>query len=202
LRCHHVILDVWPLLAPPPLCMQFAIPHYMYLHPVWFQFAQIILHLVLFSQTLPVFSLRPQARLLVTPKAPAMSEQGLPAPAAYDPSNVFGKIVRKEIPVPLLHEDEHCIAFHDMNKQAPVHFLVIPKTGISMVCAVISRACSLYLACTLPDCTQPYHCIASTLRVTALCRGRQRRRRSRSLADHCAQGRGRSRSRQWLPHRD
>jgi histidine triad (HIT) family protein len=62
-----------------------------------------------------------------------MSEQGLPAPAAYDPSNIFGKIIRKEIPVPLIHEDEHCIAFHDINKQAPVHFLVLPKSQIPMV---------------------------------------------------------------------
>ena len=49
---------------------------------------------------------------------------------SYDPSNVFARIVRKEIPADLLHEDEHCIAFRDIAPQAPTHFLVIPKRGI------------------------------------------------------------------------
>ena len=39
----------------------------------------------------------------------------------------FDKLVNKEIPANLLHEDEQCIAFRDINPQAPVHFLVIPK---------------------------------------------------------------------------
>lgn len=41
---------------------------------------------------------------------------------------VFGKIVSGEIPVELLAETERVIAFPDMNPQAPVHILVIPKT--------------------------------------------------------------------------
>lgn len=45
----------------------------------------------------------------------------------YDPSNVFARILRREIPAQLLHEDEHCVAFRDLNPQAPLHFLVIPK---------------------------------------------------------------------------
>mmetsp|Transcript_18088 Transcript_18088/g.22804 ORF Transcript_18088/g.22804 Transcript_18088/m.22804 type:complete len:201 (+) Transcript_18088:3-605(+) len=40
---------------------------------------------------------------------------------------IFDKIVRKEIPADIIHEDDKCIAFHDVNPQAPVHFLVIPK---------------------------------------------------------------------------
>ncbi|MEZ5573917.1 MAG: histidine triad nucleotide-binding protein [Halioglobus sp.] len=43
---------------------------------------------------------------------------------------VFGKIVRGEIPSDFLYEDEHCIAINDINPQAPVHVLVIPKRGI------------------------------------------------------------------------
>jgi histidine triad (HIT) family protein len=43
---------------------------------------------------------------------------------------VFGKIIRGEIPVEFLYEDEHCIAINDINPQAPVHALVIPKRGI------------------------------------------------------------------------
>jgi len=39
----------------------------------------------------------------------------------------FDKLVNKEIPSTLLHEDDRCIAFRDIAPQAPVHFLVIPK---------------------------------------------------------------------------
>ena len=46
---------------------------------------------------------------------------------------IFSKIIRKEIPAKLLHEDEHCIAFHDVNPQAPTHFLVIPRVPIPMI---------------------------------------------------------------------
>lgn len=40
---------------------------------------------------------------------------------------IFGKIARGEVPVELLHEDEICVAFADVNPQAPVHLLVIPR---------------------------------------------------------------------------
>ena len=43
---------------------------------------------------------------------------------------IFGKIVSGEIPSEFLYEDEHCIAINDVNPQAPVHVLVIPKKGI------------------------------------------------------------------------
>ena len=43
---------------------------------------------------------------------------------------IFGKIVSGEIPSEFLYEDEHCIAINDINPQAPVHVLVIPKRGI------------------------------------------------------------------------
>ena len=43
---------------------------------------------------------------------------------------IFGKIVRGEIPSDFLYEDEHCVAINDINPQAPVHVLVIPKRGI------------------------------------------------------------------------
>ena len=44
---------------------------------------------------------------------------------------IFGKIVSGEIPAEFLYEDEHCIAINDVNPQAPVHVLVIPKRGIA-----------------------------------------------------------------------
>lgn len=45
----------------------------------------------------------------------------------YDPNNVFARILRGEIPCKKVHENEHVLAFHDINPQAPVHVLVIPK---------------------------------------------------------------------------
>jgi histidine triad (HIT) family protein len=50
---------------------------------------------------------------------------------SYDPSNVFARILRKEIPAQVLHEDERCLAFRDAAPQAPTHFLVIPKRPLS-----------------------------------------------------------------------
>lgn len=46
---------------------------------------------------------------------------------AYDPSNVFARILRREIPAQVLHEDDQCLAFRDIAPAAPLHFLVIPK---------------------------------------------------------------------------
>ncbi|HVM78978.1 MAG TPA: histidine triad nucleotide-binding protein [Stellaceae bacterium] len=46
---------------------------------------------------------------------------------AYDPNNVFARILRGEIPCKKVYEDEHVLAFHDINPQSPVHILVIPK---------------------------------------------------------------------------
>ena len=43
---------------------------------------------------------------------------------------IFGKIISGEIPSDFLYEDEHCIAINDINPQAPVHVLVIPKRAI------------------------------------------------------------------------
>ncbi len=45
----------------------------------------------------------------------------------YDPDNIFAKILRGEIPCKKVFEDEHILAFDDVNPQAPVHVLVIPK---------------------------------------------------------------------------
>ena len=43
---------------------------------------------------------------------------------------IFGKIVSGEIPSEFLYEDEHCVAINDINPQAPVHVLIIPRKGI------------------------------------------------------------------------
>ena len=45
----------------------------------------------------------------------------------YDDSNIFARILRGELPCKKVFEDEHALAFHDINPLAPVHILVIPK---------------------------------------------------------------------------
>ena len=40
---------------------------------------------------------------------------------------IFQRIIDREIPATLVHEDEYCVAINDVNPQAPVHVLVIPK---------------------------------------------------------------------------
>ena len=49
------------------------------------------------------------------------------ATSPYDESNIFARILRGEIPAKTVYEDEHALAFHDINPAAPVHILVIPK---------------------------------------------------------------------------
>ena len=46
---------------------------------------------------------------------------------AYDPNNIFARILRSELPCNKVYEDDHALAFHDIAPQAPVHVLVIPK---------------------------------------------------------------------------
>ncbi len=47
--------------------------------------------------------------------------------------SLFQKIADHEIPADIVHEDEFCCAFRDINPQAPVHVLVIPKSPIARV---------------------------------------------------------------------
>ena len=53
-----------------------------------------------------------------------MSVNGSPV---YDDNNVFARILRGEIPSKKVYENEWAFAFHDINPQAPVHVLVIPR---------------------------------------------------------------------------
>lgn len=45
----------------------------------------------------------------------------------YDDTNIFARILRGELPCKTVHEDDYSLAFHDINPQAPLHILVIPK---------------------------------------------------------------------------
>ena len=46
---------------------------------------------------------------------------------------VFAKIIRKELPADIVYEDDDIIAFRDINPQAPVHLLIVPKVEIATV---------------------------------------------------------------------
>ncbi len=46
---------------------------------------------------------------------------------------IFDKIIQREIPADILYEDDELLAFSDVNPQAPVHFLVIPKQRIPSI---------------------------------------------------------------------
>ena len=45
----------------------------------------------------------------------------------YNDGNIFARILRGEIPCNKVYEDQHALAFHDINPAAPTHILVIPK---------------------------------------------------------------------------
>ena len=47
------------------------------------------------------------------------------------PDCIFCRIVAGEIPARLAHTDELCVAFHDLNPQAPVHLLVVPRKHLA-----------------------------------------------------------------------
>jgi histidine triad (HIT) family protein len=50
---------------------------------------------------------------------------------------IFGRIIRREIPARIEHEDDLCLAFHDVAPQAPIHVLVIPKRAIASLADVV-----------------------------------------------------------------
>ncbi|MBI2505353.1 MAG: histidine triad nucleotide-binding protein [Candidatus Latescibacteria bacterium] len=52
---------------------------------------------------------------------------------------IFSKIIRREIPADIVYEDEECLAFRDVNPQAPTHVLIIPKEGLEGLQAAASR---------------------------------------------------------------
>jgi histidine triad (HIT) family protein len=44
---------------------------------------------------------------------------------------LFGKIITREVPADIVYEDERCLAFKDIDPQAPLHVLVIPKHAVA-----------------------------------------------------------------------
>jgi histidine triad (HIT) family protein len=56
---------------------------------------------------------------------------------------IFQRIIDKEVPAKIVHEDDLCLAFYDVNPQAPVHVLVIPKKPVQSVADLTSGDQSL-----------------------------------------------------------
>ncbi len=56
---------------------------------------------------------------------------------------IFEKIFAGEIPAKMVHEDELCGAFHDINPQAPTHVLVVPRKRITGISALEPRDAAL-----------------------------------------------------------
>jgi histidine triad (HIT) family protein len=56
---------------------------------------------------------------------------------------IFQRIIDKEIPAKIVHEDDLCLAFHDVSPQAPTHILVIPKKPIASIATLDSSDADL-----------------------------------------------------------
>ncbi len=52
---------------------------------------------------------------------------------------IFQKIIDREIPAKIAYEDEHCVVLHDIDPQAPVHLLIVPKKVIPRVAAATAE---------------------------------------------------------------
>ena len=65
---------------------------------------------------------------------------------------IFAKIIDREIPAKIVHEDALCLAFEDVNPQAPTHVLVIPKKQITSLdeLAEEDQALAGHLLLTIP----------------------------------------------------
>lgn len=65
---------------------------------------------------------------------------------------LFEKIIAREIPADVVHEDEHCVAFRDVNPQAPTHVLVVPRKPIVSMNEVTAEDHKLlgHIWCVIP----------------------------------------------------
>lgn len=65
---------------------------------------------------------------------------------SYDSNNIFARILRGEIPCHKVYEDEHALAFTDINPQAPTHVLVIPKGAYATQASFATEASEAEIA--------------------------------------------------------
>jgi len=66
--------------------------------------------------------------------------------AAYDPNNIFAKILRGDIPSTKIYEDDTAVAFNDIHPQAPQHVLVLPKGAYTDMDDFTARASDAEIA--------------------------------------------------------
>ena len=65
----------------------------------------------------------------------------------YDQENIFAKILRGEIPCEKVYEDEYILSFKDINPQAKMHVLIIPKDPYIDIADFLQNADSQYQSC-------------------------------------------------------
>ena len=63
-----------------------------------------------------------------------------PASTPTDPDCLFCQIVAGDLPATVVHEDEHTLAFRDLDPQAPVHVVVVPRRHVPTVAALAEQA--------------------------------------------------------------
>ena len=64
-------------------------------------------------------------------------------------TTIFSKIINREVPADIVYEDEHCLAFRDINPVAPTHILVIPKRAITALGTASNEDGELLAACLM-----------------------------------------------------
>ncbi|XP_003747123.1 uncharacterized protein LOC100907821 [Galendromus occidentalis] len=84
------------------------------------------------ARPLPPLTRVPHRSLMDSGEVAAAAEAARDFAATGTPS-IFAKILDGTIPADIIHDDDKCIAFRDVNPQAPVHFLVIPRKPIPML---------------------------------------------------------------------
>ena len=84
---------------------------------------------------------------------------------------IFSKIIRREIPAKIVHDDQHCLAFHDVSPQAPVHVLVIPKKPIESLDQIAASDAELlgHMWITIPQIARQLGLSENGYRVVVNC---------------------------------
>ncbi|CAH1099910.1 unnamed protein product [Psylliodes chrysocephalus] len=77
-----------------------------------------------------LYQLTPNQYCLASKKMSSEVDKAIAAKNENQKETIFDKIISKQIPADIIFEDDKCLAFNDVNPQAPVHFLVIPKKRI------------------------------------------------------------------------
>ena len=84
---------------------------------------------------------------------------------------IFTKIINREIPAKIVYEDDHCLAFEDVDPKAPTHVLVIPKREVASLAALAADDEALLghimlaisrIACELGVAESGYRVVANT----------------------------------------